>query len=159
MSPYVARLRAVVGRELLLLPSSAVLPVGDDGTVLLVRQAGRDEWSTLGGAVEIGESPAESAIRESYEELGVDVELTRLLGVVGGPDYEVTYPNGDKVAYVVSAYEARITGGSPHVNDGELGGFGWFAPAELPGLPLTRLTRALLTETALMPGEATRGCG
>lgn len=159
MSPHVARLRAAVGHELLLLPSTAVLPVGDDGTVLLVQQAGSNDWSTLGGAVEIGESPAESAIRESYEELGVDVELTRLLGVDGGPDYEVTYPNGDKVAYVVSAYEGRITGGSPHVNDGELGSYGWFAQTELARLPLTRLTRALLTATELMPGEAAQGCG
>lgn len=151
MSPHIARLRAVVGHELLLLPSVAVFPVGDNGEVLLVRQAGSDDWSTLGGAVEIGESPAEAAIRESHEELGVDVELTRLFNVLGVPDYEVTYPNGDKVAYVVSAYEARITGGSPYVNDGELEDFGWFARPELRMLPLSRIGRALLTEAGLMP--------
>lgn len=152
ISPHIARLRTFVGHDLLLLPSVAVFPVDEDGRILLVQQAGLDNWSTLGGAVEFGESPAEAAIRESDEELGIRVRLARLLDVLGGPDFEVTYPNGDRVAWVVSAYEARITGGTPFVNDGELGGFGWFARDDLPGLQLSRFTRALLSETGLMPG-------
>jgi 8-oxo-dGTP pyrophosphatase MutT (NUDIX family) len=152
ISPPIAWLRTVVGHDLLLLPSVAVFPVDDDGSVLLVPQAGSDNWSTLGGAVEIGESPAQAAVRESYEELGIRVQLTRLLDVLGGPGYKVTYPNGDQVAYVVSSYEARIVEGAPFVNDGELGGFGWFAREELPGLPLSRFTRTLPAETGIMPG-------
>lgn len=80
------------------------------------------------------------------------MKLTRLLGVFGGPDYEITYPNGDRVAYVASAYEARIVEGTPFVNDGELGGFGWFTRDELPGIELSRFTRALLTEAGIIPG-------
>jgi hypothetical protein len=45
------------------------------------------------------------------EELGVRVRLARLLGALGGPDYEVSYPNGDRVAYVTAVYEARIIDG------------------------------------------------
>ena len=86
ISPHIARLRAVVGHELLLLPSASVFPVDDDGRLLLVRQAGSDDWSTLGGAVDIGESPAQAAVRESQEELGIGVRLTRLLDVLGGPE-------------------------------------------------------------------------
>jgi 8-oxo-dGTP pyrophosphatase MutT (NUDIX family) len=87
-----------VGHDLLLMPSVAVLPLDAGGRMLLVREAGGDTWGTLGGAVEIGESPARAAVRESYEELGIGVRLTRLLDVLGGPDYEVTYPNGDRAA-------------------------------------------------------------
>lgn len=151
VSPHIARLRAVVGHDLLLLPSASVFPVDDDGRLLLVRQAGSDDWSTLGGAVDIGESPSQAAVRESHEELGIGVRLTRLLDVLGGPEYEVTYPNGDTVAYVVAAYEARIVEGSPFVNDGELRDFGWFAREELPGLSLSPFTRALLTDIGIMP--------
>ena len=57
---------------------------------------------------EIGESPAETAIREAREEIGAGIRLTKLLDVLGGPDYEVTYPNGDRVAYVTSVYEAEV---------------------------------------------------
>jgi hypothetical protein len=40
MSAHVARLRAAVGHELLLLPSVSVLPVDEAGRVLLVQHAG-----------------------------------------------------------------------------------------------------------------------
>ena len=114
IAAHIARLRAFVGHELLLLPSSAVLPVDAEGQVLLAWAAGAsDGWSTVGGAVDPGESPAEAAIREAREEIGVEVRLERLLDVLGGPDYEVTYPNGDRVMYVCAAYEATIIAGDP----------------------------------------------
>jgi len=52
---HIARLRAAVGHDLLLLPSVSVLPVDQAGRLLLVRHAGHDDgWGVLGGAVEIG---------------------------------------------------------------------------------------------------------
>jgi ADP-ribose pyrophosphatase YjhB (NUDIX family) len=148
MSAHIARLRAAVGHELLLLPSVSVLPLDEAGRVLLVRHAGHDDgWGVLGGAVEIGESPAETAIREAREEIGADVRLTRLLDVLGGPDYEVTYPNGDRAAYVTAAYEAEIIHGVPVPADGELNDVAWFSPDDLAQLTLNRLSRALLKAT------------
>jgi hypothetical protein len=47
----------------------------------------------------------------------------RRAGVLGGPDYEVTYPNGDRVAYVTAVYEARIVDGMPTAGDRELSRF------------------------------------
>jgi ADP-ribose pyrophosphatase YjhB (NUDIX family) len=118
---HIARLRAVVGHDLLLLPSVSVLPVDGGGRLLLVRHAGHaDGWAVLGGAVEVGESPADAAVRETREEIGVDVRLTRLLGVLGGPDYEVSYPNGDRTAYVTAVYQASVVHGTPAVSNDEL---------------------------------------
>jgi len=125
IAAHIARLRAVVGHELLLLPSVSVLPVDEAGRILLVREAGHDDgWGTLGGAVEPGESPAAAAVREAREEISADVELIRLLDVLGGPDYEVTYANGDRVAYVTAVY-------------GHDGGMTWTAPeiSRVGGLP------------------------
>lgn len=148
ISAHIARLRAAVGHELLLLPSVSVLPVDHAGRVLLVRHAGQhDGWAVLGGAVEVGESPAQAAVRETREEISVEVRLVRLLDVLGGPDYEVTYPNEDRAAYVTAVYEATIVDGSPAPSDGELTDVAWFAPGELPGLRLSRFTRALLAAT------------
>ena len=105
---HIARLRAAVGHDLLLLPSVSVLPVDQAGRLLLVRHAAHnDGWGVLGGAVEVGESPAEAAVRETREEIGVDVRLVRLLDVLGGPDYQVSYPNGDRTAYVTAVYRPR----------------------------------------------------
>lgn len=145
ISAHIARLRAAVGHELLVLPSVSVLPVDSAGRVLLVRHAGHDDgWGTLGGAVEPGESPAAAAAREAREEISVDIKVVRLLDVLGGPDYEVSYPNGDRTAYVTAVYEARIISGSPAPGDGELSELAWFRLDELPALPLSRFARALL---------------
>jgi ADP-ribose pyrophosphatase YjhB (NUDIX family) len=145
---HIARLRAAVGHDLLLLPSVSVLPVDQAGRLLLVRHAGHnDGWGVLGGAVEVGESPAEAAVRETREEIGVDVRLVRLLDVLGGPDYQVSYPNGDRTAYVTAVYEAAIIDGSRAVSDEELSDVAWFAPEQLPRLELSRFSRALLSAT------------
>jgi ADP-ribose pyrophosphatase YjhB (NUDIX family) len=148
ISAHIARLRAALGHELLLLPSVCVLPVDRSGRLLPVRHAGHhDGWAVLGGVIEMGESPAQAAVREAREEIGVEVRLVRLLDVLGGPDYEVTYPNGDRAAYVTAVYEAEIVDGSPTPGDGELDGVAWFAPGRLPGLRLSRFARALLSAT------------
>src|ERR1700761_722903 len=145
IAPHIARLRAFVGHELLLLPSSAVLPLDGEGRVLLAWAAGAsDGWGIVGGAVDPGESPAEAAVREAREEIGVEIRLGRLLDVLGGPDYEVTYPNGDRVAYVSAVYEAHIIRGVPAAADGELSEVAWFSSSELAQLALNRLSRALL---------------
>jgi ADP-ribose pyrophosphatase YjhB (NUDIX family) len=155
---HIARLRAAVGHDLLLLPSVSVLPVDQAGRLLLVRHAGHhDGWAVLGGAVEVGEPPAEAAVRETREEIGVEIRLVRLLDVLGGPDYEVRYPNGDQVAYVTAVYEAAIIDGSPAPRDGELSDTAWFTPRQLADLHLTRFAHALLSATGYLsqPGSLT----
>jgi ADP-ribose pyrophosphatase YjhB (NUDIX family) len=144
IAAHIARLRAVVGHELLLLPSVPVLHVDEAGRVLLVRHAGHDDgWGVLGGAVDVGESPA-AAVRAAREEISADVQLVRLADVLGGPDYEVSYPNGDRTAFVTAVYEARVITGSAAPGDGELSELAWFTPGQLPGLQLSRFPRALL---------------
>jgi 8-oxo-dGTP pyrophosphatase MutT (NUDIX family) len=152
ISAHIARLRAFVGHELLLLPSVAVLPSDATGCVLLAWQAGHsDGWGTVGGAVDPGESPADAAVREAREEIGVTIRLGRLLDVLGGPEYQVTYPNGDHAAYVTAVYQASIVEGVPAPADGELSKVAWFAREELTAIPLSRFARALLTATGYLP--------
>lgn len=70
--------------------------------------------------------------------------------VLGGPDYEVSYPNGDQTAYVTAVYEAAIIDGSPAVRDDELSDLAWFIPAQLADLELSRFARALLSATGYL---------
>ncbi|MFI5928296.1 NUDIX domain-containing protein [Micromonospora sp. NPDC051543] len=148
ISAHLARLRAVIGRELIQLPSVSVLVVDETGRLLLVRHTGSpDRWGVPGGAVEIGESPAQAAVREVREEIGVQIGRLRLLDVLGGTDYEVTYSNGDQVAYVTAVYEAAIVDGTPAPDQEEICELGWFAPARLRSADLNRFTRALLGAT------------
>ena len=70
------------------MPSLAVIvAVIDEGRILLTKRDDFEVWCLPGGGVEDGESMAEAAIRETKEEAGIDVELTRLVGVysrIGG---------------------------------------------------------------------------
>ena len=47
--------------------------------VLLVKPTYKEAWEIPGGLVEVGESPRAAATRELREELGLDVEVGRLL--------------------------------------------------------------------------------
>lgn len=96
MSPYLRELRRSIGHDLVLLPAAMVLPCDGDGRVLLVRQADTGQWATIGGSVEVDEDPAQAAVREAAEEAGVEVRLTRLVTALGGPEFRLTYPNGDQ---------------------------------------------------------------
>ncbi|ADU08831.1 NUDIX domain-containing protein [Micromonospora aurantiaca] len=153
VSSYVARLRAVIGHELIQMPSVSVVVVDERARILLVRHAeDGNGWAVPGGAVDIGESPAQAAVREIREEIGVRINRPRLLDVLGGPDYEVTYPNGDRVAYVTAVYQATIADGEPVPDHDEIGELDWFTPPQLAGADLNRFSRALLRATGHLAG-------
>ena len=81
MSPYMQNVRSKVGNLLLEVPSVSVLHFDDRDRVLLVYHSDVLLWTTPGGAVEPDETPANAAIREMWEETGLHVRLSRLLGV------------------------------------------------------------------------------
>jgi ADP-ribose pyrophosphatase YjhB (NUDIX family) len=149
MSPFIRRLRDLIGNELLVLPSVAVLPRDDRGRVLLVRIIDSGLWATIGGAVEPDEAPQDAARREAQEEAGVEVELGPILAVSGGPEYRLVYPNGDQTSYVVTAYDATVTGGVPTPDGDETSEVGWWDPARLPDDQMSTLTRALLRDARI----------
>jgi ADP-ribose pyrophosphatase YjhB (NUDIX family) len=153
ISPYVARLRSVVGHDALLLPSVCVLPRDAAGRLLLVRHVERGTWGCIGGMVEPGESPAEAARREAFEEAGVRVALGPILAAVGGPRYEVTYLNGDHACYVAVAYAATISSGDPRPDHVETSEVGWFAADQLAALEKNRFLTGLLVELGELPDE------
>lgn len=156
ISSHIAHLRHSIGHDLLLLPSVTVLPRDEIGRILLVRHADTGRWGTIGGAVEVDEHPATTAVREAAEEAGVHVELTQLVAALGGPQFRLTYPNGDQTAYVSVVYEARVIAGRPQPDADETIDVAWVAPAELPGLPLSDFARHSFSALGLLqadPGE------
>ena len=111
ISDYLRDLRTLVGTKLVLMPSVAAVIFDDAGRVLLARHSTGDVWSTPGGAIDPDETPQDATVREVWEELRLDVEPLRCLGTFGGPEFRITYSNGDEVAYVITAFECRIVGG------------------------------------------------
>ncbi|WP_249009656.1 NUDIX domain-containing protein [Conexibacter sp. DBS9H8] len=151
-SPYIHELRALIGHRRLLLPSVAVLIRNDAGQILMVANAQTGVWQTVGGAVDPLEHPADAARREAREETGLEVELTGIAGLVGGPAFCHTYPNGDEVAFAGVAFDARPAGGMLRAGgDGdEVAEARWWEPTALAGAPMEDFTRILLTDTGVL---------
>src|ERR1051325_6359103 len=120
MSGYLEQLRKKIGHELLLLPSAAVAIHDREEGLLLCKHADKDIWVTPGGLIEPGEHPADAAVRETWEETGLTVEITGVLGVYGGPDLIIDYPNGDQAAYVGTIFRGRVLGGTMRPDGSEI---------------------------------------
>jgi ADP-ribose pyrophosphatase YjhB (NUDIX family) len=134
MSDYTRNLRALVGTTLLEMPTASVLVQDADARVLLVRHIEGDNWTTPGGMIEPCETPSDAAVRETWEETGLLVELTRIVGVFGGPLCTGTYSNGDRVAFVSTVFAGRVLGGTPRPDGVETLEVRYFARDEIAGL-------------------------
>jgi ADP-ribose pyrophosphatase YjhB (NUDIX family) len=55
--------------------------IDDDGRILLIQRADNSKWAMPGGALEVGETPAEGVVREALEETGYMCEPVELVGV------------------------------------------------------------------------------
>jgi len=71
-SSYMGRLRKLAGDEPTLMFVGARCVAADEaGRVLLIRRADTGDWALPAGAMELGESIAECAAREFFEETGL----------------------------------------------------------------------------------------
>jgi mutator protein MutT len=146
--PYVLALRQHVGHGLLMITSALGVLWDEEGRVLLTRRHDDGLWGLPGGVVDPGEEPARCVVRELREELGLDVEPVRLLGITGGPPFRHTFPNGDVTEFTLIFFACRLLGGQPAMLDGEVTDWGYFALDALPPLvapyPVAVMTRSSL---------------
>jgi 8-oxo-dGTP pyrophosphatase MutT (NUDIX family) len=138
MSGYMEELRRKVGHDLLVLPSAAVAIHDDRMRLLLCLHSDKNIWVMPGGLIEPGEHPADAAVRETWEETGLMVEVTGILGVYGGPELEIDYPNGDRASYVGSIFRGRIVGGVAKPDGEEILDLKYFSEEEFKSVPHAR---------------------
>ena len=131
----------------------SVVPVGDDGRILMLRrgEARGGFWQPVTGRVEAGESPIEAARRELREETGADVEAAPLgyrHGFAIDPALLPGAPAGGEAGPLrlveEEAFAARLPAGfAPHLSEEHVE-WAWRTAAEAAGAaPFEGLKRAV----------------
>lgn len=131
---------------------SAVIFDDSRQKVLLTQRADNGHWCLPGGHMESGESAAEACEREVFEETGLKVRATRLLGVYSNPDQLVIYKDRNKAFFVVLNFEVEVLEGTPGLSE-ETTAFGWFTLAEMETLPIHANHKSRV-EDAMRGGDA-----
>ena len=118
----------------LVVGSSAVV-ANNQGSILLQRRSDSGNWALPGGAMDIGETFAESAIREVKEETGFDVLIDRIVGIYSDPEHVFAYDDGEVRQEFSICLACTIVGGSLAVSS-ESTAVQFFALPDLPELQM-----------------------
>ncbi|MFC0041629.1 NUDIX domain-containing protein [Actinomadura rayongensis] len=127
-----------------LVPSVNVVVENDAGEILMIRRTDNDNWAVPGGAIDLGESVAQAAVREAKEETGIDCEITGLVGIYSDPKHLIHYTSNDEVRQEFSILlTGRAIGGSPQTSD-ESRDVQWIPRAEITNRQMDRSMRLRL---------------
>jgi ADP-ribose pyrophosphatase YjhB (NUDIX family) len=118
-----------------LVPAASAVVADDQGRIRLQRRSDNALWSIPGGAMEPGESIAQTVVRGVKEETGLDVEPEALVGIYSNPHHVIEYADGEVRQQFSVCFACRIVGGELAVSE-ESTEVGFFAPAEIEAMPM-----------------------
>ena len=131
MSSYIHYIRQIVGSEKIIIVFATACIRDNAGQLLWQHRSDFGWWGLPGGILELNESLPECVKREVYEETGLKVKPTRMIGIYTSPDFDVIYPNGDHVQQVTVCFDCGIIGGIMQANNSETLALDWF-PQDKP---------------------------
>ncbi|MEV4613797.1 NUDIX domain-containing protein [Kitasatospora sp. NPDC049258] len=138
-----------------LVPAASVVVVDEVGRILLQRRTDNGLWALPGGKMELGESLAGCGIRETFEETGIHVEITGIVGTYTNPGHVFAYDDGEVRQEFSVCLLARPTGGTLQVSD-ESHEVAWFRPAAVDDLPMVPSIRKRIDDWRSGSGPAVR---
>lgn len=124
-----------------MVPSANVVVSNNSGEILMIRRSDNDNWALPGGAMDLGESMPDAAVRETLEETGVQVEITGIVGIYTDPRHVILYTSNGEVRQEFSiVFTARPLSGQPTPSD-ESREVRWIAQSDLATLTIDRSMR------------------
>jgi ADP-ribose pyrophosphatase YjhB (NUDIX family) len=121
-------------------PNSIVVAVtvfvrDDKDRVLLICRTDNELWALPGGAQDFGEYIAQTAVRETKEETGVDIEVDDVVGIYTNPNHLIEYSDGEVRQQFSICFRGRYVSGEPTPSD-ESSQVRWINREELDSLPI-----------------------
>ncbi|MEV6388910.1 NUDIX hydrolase [Nocardia xishanensis] len=107
----------------------------DTDRVLLLQRSDNGLWSIPGGGQDFGEYIAETAIRETREETGIDIQVTGLVGIYTNPHHVMAYADGEVRQQFSICFRAKPVGGALHTSP-ESPRVQWVGRGELDGMSI-----------------------
>lgn len=98
-----------------------------DGEILLVQRADSGIWLFPTGWADVGYSPAEVAVKEVYEETGIECEPEQLLSVIDGQRGGFS-----RFGMYMLLFHCTAVGGTLRRHPLETADVGWFRSGDLP---------------------------
>ena len=112
--------------------------VFEDDKILLVKERSDGLWTLPGGFAEVGESPGEVAVRETFEESGYEVKPVKLLAAYDNNNSKHGHTPFLQGLYKL-IFQCEIIGGSPTPSI-ETEEVDFFAEDNIPQLSIRRVT-------------------
>jgi ADP-ribose pyrophosphatase YjhB (NUDIX family) len=117
-------------------PSANVIVINDQGGILMIRRTDNGNWAVPGGGMDLGESIADAAVRETREETGISCEITGLVGVYTNPRHVILYTSNGEVRQEFSiVFTARPVSGQLQPSS-ESSEPQWVSPRAIPRLQM-----------------------
>lgn len=123
-----------------LVPAASAVVVDDSGAILLICRTDNELWSIPGGAMEIGESIADTVIRETREETGLEVKPVSIVGIYTNPHHVVEYSDGEVRQEFSICFACRLVGGELSTSD-ESSRVEFVTPERIDALPMSSSIR------------------
>ncbi|MBQ8072228.1 MAG: NUDIX domain-containing protein [Clostridia bacterium] len=127
---YIHDLRKVIGPRKIILNCAGALIIRDD-QILVQRRTDNGKWGLIGGLVEMNETYAQAALRETREETGLEVKLDSFLGIFH--NHDMVWSNGDAAHVITAMFTASIISGEPRIDE-ESFELRFFGKDEMPEL-------------------------
>lgn len=114
--------------------------------ILMIRRVNNGSWAVPGGAIDLGESVAQSAVRETREETGIGCVVTGIAGIYSDPRHVILYTsNGEARQKFSIVLTASPRGGQPTPSS-ESGEVRWVPAAEVAGYTMDRSMRIRIND-------------
>jgi 8-oxo-dGTP pyrophosphatase MutT (NUDIX family) len=140
-----------------MVPSVNVVVTDATGRILMIRRTDNGNWAVPGGAIDLGESMAQAAVRETVEESGITCEVTGIVGIYTDPRHVIHYTSDDEVRQEFSiVLTARPVSGEPTPSK-ESSEVHWVERDDISALQMDRSMRARIKQ--YLDGDGTPHLG